>query len=369
MSRKGRLKRSKIPTSTMPAMSNGARKQALPGSGVGEEGTSLSSLPDGGMVEATSSPRASALRPQAPALNLSVTPMPVANSSRSTERDEMNRDDASVPPVDLDTGFFAGAAGPSEASFEVDTRDPRAAMKLTAAAASRRAHLTKYVTAAVALASVLCVAALVKSSVARSHEALARPHSSFAAQAAAALPPAVNTAPTTEAVPSPLPVDKSAPVASVAVAEGPPSAPAEPAPAPTPAADPGSAAVARGAPEPAVPEPTVQAAAQPAQGAAATPPESASPSPAPPVDPKALAKEAGHQKAKSRGALERGNMPEAIAAGERAVAIDPADAESWLILGAAYQQKGDAKNALRSFKACVSEGKRGPKYECAAMLR
>ena len=75
------------------------------------------------------------------------------------------------------------------------------------------------------------------------------------------------------------------------------------------------------------------------------------------------------EKERSRSALERGRVAESIAAGERAVALDPADAEAWLILGAAYQQKGDAKSAARSFKACVDQGKRGPKGECAAMLR
>jgi Flp pilus assembly protein TadD len=49
------------------------------------------------------------------------------------------------------------------------------------------------------------------------------------------------------------------------------------------------------------------------------------------------------------------------------VALDPTDGEAWLILGAAYQEKGDMKNARRSYKACLEQGKRGPKYECAAM--
>jgi cytochrome c-type biogenesis protein CcmH/NrfG len=88
-----------------------------------------------------------------------------------------------------------------------------------------------------------------------------------------------------------------------------------------------------------------------------------------PLDPKEAAKEAAKAKVKSRGALEWGKMTDAIAAGEQAVALDPTDAEAWLILGAAYQQKGDSKNAVRSFKACMDEGKRGPKNECAAMLR
>ena len=39
------------------------------------------------------------------------------------------------------------------------------------------------------------------------------------------------------------------------------------------------------------------------------------------------------------------------------------------ILGAAYQQKGDWKDARRCYKSCLDEAVRGPKAECAAMLR
>jgi Flp pilus assembly protein TadD len=51
------------------------------------------------------------------------------------------------------------------------------------------------------------------------------------------------------------------------------------------------------------------------------------------------------------------------------VALDPTDAESWLILGAAYQQQGNDKDARRCFGACIQKANRGPKRECAAMLR
>jgi Flp pilus assembly protein TadD len=67
-------------------------------------------------------------------------------------------------------------------------------------------------------------------------------------------------------------------------------------------------------------------------------------------------------------ALERGRVAVAIAAGERSVALDPGDGEAWLILGAAYQQKGSTADARRCYRACV-EAERGPKGECAAMLR
>ncbi len=55
--------------------------------------------------------------------------------------------------------------------------------------------------------------------------------------------------------------------------------------------------------------------------------------------------------------------------GEAAVALDPEDGESWLILGAAYQEKGDPKKAREAFTSCIKLGKRGPKGECGAMLR
>ena len=80
-----------------------------------------------------------------------------------------------------------------------------------------------------------------------------------------------------------------------------------------------------------------------------------------PPDPKEAAKD----KHASQLALERGKVGDAIDAGERSVALDPSDAEAWLILGAAYQEKGDQKNARRCFKSCLEQGKRGPKWECA----
>jgi Flp pilus assembly protein TadD len=81
------------------------------------------------------------------------------------------------------------------------------------------------------------------------------------------------------------------------------------------------------------------------------------------------AEQAKKEKALCRVALERGRLTEAVEAGERAVALDPTDGEAWLILGAAYQSKGNSKDARRCYKSCVQEGKRGPRNECAAMLR
>jgi len=298
----------------------------------------------------------------------SAEPAACAQSTEPAEPEDFARDDGSFPPVDLDAGFFAADSASSEASFEVETRDPRAAMKLTLAVAQRRAHLAKYVTAAVGLASALCVAALVKISVAPSHEESRPEHVSLAAQAAGASRPAVNAAVVTETVPSPPLAANSAPAVPAAAAEvAPPTVEQATPPTTGMAADPGSVAKAEPLAEPAA-HPPLEGAVVPAQAAASASPRDVAPA-EPAADPKTAAKEAANEKAKSRGALERGNMTGAIASGERSVAIDPADAEAWLILGAAYQQKGDAKNAVRSFKACVSQGKRGPTSDCAAMLR
>ncbi len=80
-------------------------------------------------------------------------------------------------------------------------------------------------------------------------------------------------------------------------------------------------------------------------------------------------RDAGKEKERARAALERGRAGEAVSAGEASVALDASDAEAWLILGAAYQTKGDTKNAARVFKSCIDRSSHGPKAECAAMLR
>jgi Flp pilus assembly protein TadD len=71
----------------------------------------------------------------------------------------------------------------------------------------------------------------------------------------------------------------------------------------------------------------------------------------------------------SQGALERGNAKASIEAGEQSVTLDPTDAEAWLILGAAYQARGTYPEARRCFSSCVHIATRGPRGECAALLR
>jgi hypothetical protein len=62
-----------------------------------------------------------------------------------------------------------------DSSLEIDTRDPVARMKLSAAVSERRASLVKYVMAAVCLAVLLCAAAVVKVAVARTEKTLPSP--------------------------------------------------------------------------------------------------------------------------------------------------------------------------------------------------
>jgi len=71
----------------------------------------------------------------------------------------------------------------------------------------------------------------------------------------------------------------------------------------------------------------------------------------------------------SRDALEHGQIALSIEAGERSVALDPTDAEAWLVLGAAYQERGQLTEARRCYKACLARATWGPRTECRELLR
>ncbi len=283
-------------------------------------------------------------------------------------------DDASVPPMgDLDAHFFESA---SPFAAEPEVRNPRLMAVRSAAAQRRRAHFARYVIGAVGVSLALCVAALVKASVSRAYEEGGGHTSAPAVQtmttvtfmpavqtmASATPPPAVQqvasadpTPPATMAAPpseAPSPV-ASQPVGPVALPETPPVAPSDRV-APPAASGPEVSAAAT-----AVAPPTAAA-----EGAHARDPAAA-----PALDPAATAKEALGARESARTELGRGRARDAIVAGERSVSLDPTDGEAWLILGAAYQQKGDMAEARRCYKACLAQGKRGPKSECGAMLR
>jgi cytochrome c-type biogenesis protein CcmH/NrfG len=80
-------------------------------------------------------------------------------------------------------------------------------------------------------------------------------------------------------------------------------------------------------------------------------------------------KEAKREKRAAQRALERGRLAAAITSGTRSTSLDPTDAEAWLVLGAAYMEKGDTVSARHAFTACSKSATHGPKGECAAMMR
>ena len=267
----------------------------------------------------------------------------------------MTDDEISIPPVgDLavepvaDRFFSEGevvAARASQEEHEQEWADvvARESRKSLPEVVERRARLSKYVRWAVGGAAVLCLAALGRTLVAPSTQASTQASSSLHAVNVLAAPLAAPVAPSV--APNVAPAPAARPAAEPAVTTAPPATP-EPAAArtPEPAAEPAPAAVA-------VPVIDIPKAA-PAEAPAA-------------VD-KASARE---EKNASRRALERGKVTDAIAAGERSVALDPTDGEAWLLLGAAYQDKGNLGEARRAYTACTKEGTRGPIGECRAMLR
>ncbi len=263
----------------------------------------------------------------------------------------MTDDEISIPPVgDLavepvaDRFFSEGevvAARASQEEHEQEWADvvARESRKSLPEVVERRARLSKYVRWAVGGAAVLCLAALGRTLVAPSTQASSSLHAVNVLAAPLAAPVAPSVAPNVAPAPA------ARPAAEPAVTTAPPATP-EPAAArtPEPAAEPAPAAVA-------VPVIDIPKAA-PAEAPAA-------------VD-KASARE---EKNASRRALERGKVTDAIAAGERSVALDPTDGEAWLLLGAAYQDKGNLGEARRAYTACTKQGTRGPIGECRAMLR
>jgi hypothetical protein len=313
MSKKGRTGKSKkasrregAPASVRPANMTAASENSV------DEGSPSSeparSLPGVRVV------------PAAVALNV-ATPMKVLTPVEFTR----DVDSHGAPPVaehDHEEGFFAAdVRAPLPSQDHADDYDPRPS-KMTPFARARRELYTKYVKGTVALLTALCIVALLRAATSHGH--------ADDTPAANAQTPQIVAA-NVQAAPAPTQLD----LARV--------------PAPLPAA-----AVAD--------EAKVEA------------PVAAAKTDAPKVEePKAEApksdKTAGQEKAIARQALESGRTGVAIEAGERSVALDPTDGEAWLLLGAAYQEKGKSADARRCFNACLKQGKKGPIGECRAMLQ
>ncbi len=260
-------------------------------------------------------------------------------AEKSAKTDKAEKKPASAVELDHESFFEAGEKADKEhravarGVIPVDPHheeDLALKHKMSPAVRERRARFTKYVKWAVGASAIVCLAALVRVTVARGQhgtENLAGgSQATEIAQAETLAPPPPVPEPTVAATPptpSPAPTD---------TATAPPTDTATPAPADT----------------------VTPAAATTAAAAADTP-----------TDP-AAAKE---EKTAARKALERGDLKGAIEAGERSVAYDPTDGDAWLLLGAAYQEKGKGADAKRAFTACLKQGKRGAVGECAAMLR
>lgn len=254
-------------------------------------------------------------------------------------------DAVSIPPAVTDDvsdePFFSREAGnDDDDDLEGDDELRRErALRQTPEVKERIARARRIVTGLVAAAALVTFAGLGSKALRATPSAQASTSNALAAEPAK---PAVAPEPA-----KPVEAARPAEPAKVAIAE--------PAKAPEPAAETKPAEAAKPA-EPAAEPPKVAEAAKPAEAPAA-----------PPVEP--TGKTALEEKKEAQRLLDRGKSKDAIAAGERSVALDPADGEAWLLLGAAYQEQGKMADARRCYQACIKEGKRGPKGECAAMLR
>jgi hypothetical protein len=267
-------------------------------------------------------------------------------SEKSEKTEERRARPGSIPPrqkpspeiSDADHDFFSegeisvrhrpSEPPPEEALTIADKAKLRAAPDVI----ERRARFIRYTKWAVGGAALVCIVAL----------------------AEVAFSPKAATAPASAA----------APTQSAAIVAEP--APASASPVESASAPPVAASVSvEQAPSAAAPsaEPVASVSAEPAATA------SAAPSVAAPEKPPVGDGDAKEEKKNARQLLERRKLDDAVAAGERSVALDPTDGEAWLILGAAYQEKGNNVAARRAYASCVKEGKTGPRGECAKMLR
>jgi nicotinate-nucleotide--dimethylbenzimidazole phosphoribosyltransferase len=238
---------------------------------------------------------------------------------------------------------------------------PRLVAIDSAAVRARRRYLMRYVAGAVTVAGIIGLAAIVRVTMASAADT---PRMTSAI--AASLSPAVAPEPPADPVVLQPAADPVAPQPGPALAADPPS------PAAAVAAPPGAAlaAAAVAAPPAAADIPPPAEAPAPPTVAADLP---AAANPAPPADateiPAQSTQAAGNAKKDALRALERGRVAESIEAGEQSVALDPGDADAWLILGAAYQQQGRSVEARRCFTTCAAHAQRGPRGECRALLR
>jgi tetratricopeptide (TPR) repeat protein len=269
------------------------------------------------------------------------------------------------PADDLADRFFdsAPALYVPEPSVALDVAPKRTALD-AAKVQARRRYLMRYVAGAVGLASLIGLAAVVRATTSREASASEGFIETHAATLAFADP--LGTSATTDPAPSPqAPADLAPPAQAPTDRAQPASTPA-PAPADEAhavvAVDPVAASEPARATDPAVER---EHAAEPNDETVEEAPAAHAAVPAARTD----ARSAGEAKRMSLRALDHGRLTAAIEAGLQSVALDPTDADAWLILGAAYQKEGRDSQARKCFTRCSKRAKRGARGECRALLR
>ena len=233
-------------------------------------------------------------------------------------------DDASIPPVVEDEFFKKGDEPPPRVSAGMSgafdaVPDPRSQRKLSPEARARRAQLAKWVKGAVAVSAAIIAIGVLRVTLKRqtNEEPVKAAAAVMAPVAETKIDPPVQPAQTQEQV-APPPVDDKKEEAKVD-------------------------------------EPKVDDKADPKEQAKDEPKEKP-------------ALTAAQEKAQAQRMLDANNAGGAAAAAGRSVALDPHDAEAWLILGAAYQMSGSNTAAKQAFSNCTKQAKRGPVSECASMM-
>jgi hypothetical protein len=160
-----------------------------------------------------------------------------------------------------------------------------------------------------------------------------------------------------------------------------PSMPAPPpvAPAPAPAPPESASAVAEPEPAPAASPPVAaqSAPAEPQQQAAAPVPHegaAAAPAPAHPAGPsREMPLDVGPGVAgaslisQANRAMAKGDVNQALELARQAVASNPANADTWLTLGAAYQAAGNPSAARDAYRSCIKQAHSASVSDCRVL--
>lgn len=266
---------------------------------------------------------------------LSAEADPFASAPSETPSSQAALEAVSIPPtvsddVSDEPFFSSDSATPDDTLEDDDDLRREQALRQSPEVKQRIARARRIVTGLVAAAALVTFAGLGSKALRDTPTAQASTKTSLAAEPVKAAEPAKVIEPA-----APKPVEAPKPPTVIEAAK--------PVEAPKPV-------------EPAVSAVAEKPAEKPAEAAKPEAPEGAP------------TKTALEEKKDAQRLLDRGKSKDAIAAGERSVALDPADGEAWLLLGAAYQEQGKMVDARRCYNACIKEGKRGPKGECAAML-